>query len=60
MLRFTFRQGVGIDIEYIEEICYIAVQENGHEVMLGFNGMILKLPFIQIEWGDVFELELNK
>lgn len=60
MLRFTFRQGVGIDIEYNEEICYIAVQENGNEVMLGFNGMILKLPFIQIEWGDVFELELNK
>ena len=60
MLRFSFRQGVGIDIEYNEEICYIAVGEDGREMLLGFNGMIIKLPFIQIDWGDVFELELNQ
>jgi len=60
MLRFSFRQGFGFDIEYNEEICYIAVAEDGREMLLGFNGMIIKVPFIQIDWGDVFELELNQ
>jgi len=60
MIRFALRQGIGFDIEYNDEICYIAIGEDGREVMLGFNGMIIKLPFIQIDWGEMYELEINQ
>ena len=60
MIRFALRQGIGFDIEYNEEICYVALEDEEREVMLGFNGVIFKLPFIQIEIGDMFEMELNK
>jgi len=60
MIRFALRQGIGFDIEYNDEICYVAIEDGEHELMLGFNGIIIKIPFVQIEIGDMFELELSK
>ena len=60
MIRFALRQGIGFDIEYNDEICYVAIEDEERELMLGFNGIILKIPFVQIEIGDMFEMEINK
>ena len=60
MIRLSLRQGIGFDIEYNEEICYVAIEDDERELMLGFNGVIIKIPFVQIEIGDMFEMELNK
>lgn len=60
MIRLSLRQGIGFDLEYNDEICYIAVQEDGHEFFIGFMGAIIKLPFITIEIGDIFEVEVNQ
>jgi hypothetical protein len=55
MLRL--RQGIGLDIEYSEDIVHKVVFGDDEEAFYGFNGMIIKLPFCQIYFGDMFELE---
>lgn len=52
MILFRLRQGFGLDIEYSEDICHIAADENGKERVLAFNGGIVKLPFFQVYFGD--------
>ena len=56
MVIFRMRQGLGIDIEYSEDICHIVVDDEGQETVLAFNGGIVKLPFCQIYFGEFGEL----
>lgn len=54
--ELEFRQGLGLDIQYIEEMIesVIAVDEDGKEEpgFLLFQGIRLLLPFIQIRLGE--------
>jgi len=52
MIVFRIRQGMGLDIEYSKDICHVIQDEDGKERLLAFNGLILKLPFCQIYYGD--------
>lgn len=57
MIMFRLRQGIGLDIEYNEDIVHKVVHSDDSEAFYGFNGMIIKLPLCQIYFGDMFELE---
>ena len=54
--ELEFRQGLGLDIQYIEEQLesVIAVDEDANEEpgLLRFQGIRILLPFIQIRWGE--------
>jgi len=56
---FKFRQGIGLDIEYNEDICHI-VTNGEDEKGVAFCGVLLKLPFLTIYIGDFFDLEDNE
>lgn len=49
MLIIKFRQGIGLDIEYNEDICHLV--EDGDEKSTGlyaYTGAIILLPFLKI------------
>jgi len=48
---------MGLDIEYSRDICHITEDEDGQERLLAFNGLILKLPFCQIYYGDAVYID---
>lgn len=52
-----FRQGIGRDIEYNEENCYVVQDDDGDLSMVCFAGMIINLPFIKIFFGDFFDVD---
>lgn len=57
MLIIKFRQGIGLDIEYNEDICHLV--EDGDEKSTGlyaYTGAIILLPFLKIYIGDFEEL----
>jgi hypothetical protein len=54
MILIRLRQGIGLDIEYNEDIQHTLV-EDGKEVDLEYVGIIIKLPFISIYIGDFYE-----
>lgn len=56
MIMFKFRQGIGLDIEYNEDICHI-VTNGTDENVVAFCGVLIKLPFITMYIGDFFDLE---
>lgn len=55
MLLVRLRQGIGIDIEYNEDICHIVVDDNNKESVVCYVGIIIKLPFLSIYLGDFYE-----
>jgi len=56
MIMFKFRQGIGFDIEYNEDICHI-VTNGTDENVVAFAGALIKIPFITIYIGDFYDLE---
>ena len=54
--ELEFRQGIGLDIQYIEEQIesVIAMDEDDKEEpgLLCFSGIRILIPFIQIRWGE--------
>jgi len=56
MIMFKLRQGIGLDIEYNEDICHI-VTNGDEEQVVAFCGALIKLPFLTIYIGDFFDLE---
>lgn len=60
MILIGLRQGIGFDIEFNDEICYMAETEDDRDVLITFEGAILLLPFIKIHFGNFTEvLELK-
>lgn len=55
MLLVRFRQGIGLDIEYNEDICHILTDENDKEFLAAYIGIIIKIPFFTIYLGDFYE-----
>ena len=56
MIHVNLRQGVGLDIEYNQNICYMAKTGDGRDVMLTFEGVIILLPFVKLHIGDFTEI----
>ena len=56
MIMFKFRQGIGFDIEYNEDICHI-VTNGEDENVVAFAGILIKIPFITAYIGDFYDLE---
>ena len=56
MIHIDLRQGIGLDIEYNQNICYMAETGDGRNVMLAFQGIVILLPFVKIHLGDFTEI----
>jgi hypothetical protein len=52
MLVINFRQGIGFDIEYNEDICHIVDTGERHDTLHAYSGIIILLPFIKIYFGQ--------
>jgi hypothetical protein len=57
MITINLRTGIGLDIEYNEDICHIVQFGDDKEEVVAFMGVIIKLPFVSIYIGDFFELD---
>jgi hypothetical protein len=58
MITINLRTGIGLDIEYNEDVCHIVEFDNSDkEEVVGFMGIIIKIPFVSIYIGDFFELD---
>jgi hypothetical protein len=57
MILFRPRQGIGLDIEYTQDICHRVVYDDDSDEVLAFNGIIIKLPLCQLYIGDMFGLD---
>lgn len=53
MILIELRQGIGLDIEFNQDICHIADTDEIENGLFAFIGIILLLPFIKIYIGDM-------
>lgn len=53
MLLIELRQGIGLDIEFNQDICHIADTDEIENGLFAFIGIIILLPFIKIYIGDM-------
>lgn len=56
MILANFRQGIGIDLEYNEDICHLVQRGPDDIIIVGFSGILINLPFIKIYIGEFDEL----
>ncbi len=56
MIIIKFRQGIGFDIEYNEDICHIVETDDEKTKLLAFSGAIVMVPFLKIYFGGFEEL----
>ena len=57
-VQLYVRTGIGLDIEFNDDICHIvSFGEENDETVVGFMGVIIKLPFFSLYIGDFFDLE---
>lgn len=52
-----FRQGVGLDIEFNEDICHLVDMGGEDLVLFAYTGILINLPFIKIYIGDFVPFE---
>lgn len=57
MFLFRPRQGIGLDIEYNDDVIHRVVYGDDTEEYMGFVGIIIKLPLCQIYIGDMFGMD---
>jgi hypothetical protein len=50
-----FRQGIGFDIEYNEDICHVFETPKGDK-MYSFAGVIIMLPFFKLYIGELVKI----
>lgn len=55
MILIRLRQGIGLDIEYNDDICHRLANEDGSETLVMFMGILLKIPFFTIYIGEFLE-----
>lgn len=61
-IKIALRTGIGFDIEYNEDICYIASREDNEDDLglYAYEGIIICLPFIKLHIGQmVFVAEMK-
>lgn len=50
---FNLRQGIGLDIEYNNDILH-TIEHEGKEIVAEYEGIIIKLPFLSIYIGQFY------
>jgi len=61
MIIANLRQGIGVDIEFNEDICHIAQTDDTEYGLFSFSGVIILLPFVKIYIGDMdFVCDMTK
>jgi hypothetical protein len=55
MILVRFRQGIGLDIEYNDDICHRVAIDEDIESLIMFMGILLKIPFFTIYIGEFIE-----
>ena len=53
MLLIELREGIGLDIEFNQDICHIASTDEIEDGLFAFIGIIILLPFVKIYIGDM-------
>jgi hypothetical protein len=53
MILIELRQGIGLDIEFNQDICHIASTDEIEDGLFAFIGIIILLPFVKIYIGDM-------
>ena len=53
MILIELRQGIGLDIEFNQDICHIADTDEIENGLFAFIGIIILLPFVKIYIGDM-------
>jgi hypothetical protein len=56
MIVVELRQGIGLDIEYNENICHIIDDGSDVDKLYAYQGVLIKLPFISIYIGEFEEI----
>jgi hypothetical protein len=56
MIVVEIRQGIGLDIEYNENICHIIDDGGDVDKLFAYSGILIKLPFISIYIGEFDEI----
>lgn len=56
MIVVNFRQGIGLDIEYNEDICHIVEDDKERTCLIAYSGVLISLPFVKIYIGEFEEL----
>jgi hypothetical protein len=60
VILVEYRLGIGFDIEYNETLCHIlADDDSDSEAVVGYNGILIKIPFFSIYLGDFFTLDFT-
>lgn len=54
-IKISLRTGIGFDIEYNEDICYIASEGKDDDDLglYAYEGIIVGLPFIKLHIGQM-------
>jgi len=55
-IHINLRQGIGIDIEFNDDICHVVGDDEGRFVA-AYEGIIIKIPFFSIYIGEFSELD---
>ena len=56
MIVVNLRQGIGLDIEYNEDICHIINDGDDTDKLFAYSGILIKLPFLSIYIGEFEEI----
>lgn len=61
MMQFTFipRLGIGFDIEHNDTIIHIVGDEEEERFLAAYEGLIIKIPFLSIYYGEFGKFEKN-
>jgi len=51
------RQGIGLDIEYNEDICYRVHYQDDSEGVVCYRGILISIPFCTIYIGEFLPIE---
>ena len=55
----NLRLGIGLDIEFNEDILHLVDFEDKENVLLAYSGILINLPFLKIYIGEFDEMELE-
>jgi hypothetical protein len=56
MIVVNVRQGIGLDIEYNDDICHIINDGDDTDKLFAYSGILIKLPFLSIYIGEFDEI----
>jgi len=59
MMQLTIvpRLGIGLDIEYNDTIIHIVGDDEEEKFLAAYEGLIIKLPFLSIYYGEFGKFE---